>query len=127
MPDWLSDEWLDRLAAAVAERPPAPGVTGVVETVIAIGRGKDVRIRVAYKEGEPSWSPSGDAADVTFTVPTAEAQAVLTGDLEPSVGFMRGRIKTSGSPGLVLAWLQSTSTPAWAAWRDSVKAFTDLP
>jgi len=127
VPAWLSDEWLDRLAAAVPDRPPVPGVTGVVDTVIAIGRGKDVRIRVAYKDGQPSWSPSGDAADVTFTVPVAEAQTILSGEQDPSVGFMRGRIKTSGSPGLVLAWLQSTATPAWAAWRDGVRAFTDLP
>ncbi len=125
MSGWLTKEWVDHVATTISERPPAPGVNGVVAVVITGGPDGEVTLPVRYDDGKPSWAPPPGPADVTFTVPAAEARAILDGGEEPSVGFMRGRIKTAGDPGAVLAWLQSTATPAWQAWRAGIQAATE--
>jgi putative sterol carrier protein len=42
------------------------------------------------------------APDLTLTVPDVEGAAMAAGELDPSVAFMQGRMKTAGDPGLVL-------------------------
>ncbi|MHB1536848.1 MAG: SCP2 sterol-binding domain-containing protein [Acidimicrobiales bacterium] len=124
---WLTEEWVASVAASVSQRPPAPGVDGEVRWVIAAAAAHDVVLAWHYRAGQPSWlgSPSpGRAAEVTFTLPQAEARALLGGESQPSVAFMRGRLKTAGDPGLVLALLASTATPAWEAWRAGLDAAT---
>jgi putative sterol carrier protein len=39
---------------------------------------------------------------VTLTASYADASAMAAGELDPSVAFMQGRLKTAGDPGLVL-------------------------
>ena len=127
---WLSSEWVAQVATSMASRPAAPGVTGTVEVVITGGPGGEVRLPVRYDDGTPHWT--GEPADaseraepeVILTMPAAEARAVLSGEREPSVGFMRGRIKTAGDPGLLLAWLRSTATPEWQEWRATLDHVT---
>jgi hypothetical protein len=62
-------------------------------------------------EGEP---------DLTLTLGTADAWSVKDGQLEPSVAFMQGRLKTSGDNALLLRVLSWSATPAFpaalAAW-----------
>ena len=124
---WLTEEWVARVATSVRHRPPAPGVEGEVRWIITATAADDVVLAWHYRAGEPSWlgSPSpGRAAKVTFTLPQAEARALLGGESQPSVAFMRGRLKTVGDAGLVLALLASTATPAWEAWRAGLDAAT---
>ena len=58
-----------------------------------------------------SGSSSGKP-DVTLTVPFAEAVAMAAGELDPSVAFMQGRMKTAGDPGLVLDVLAAVGVAA---------------
>jgi SCP-2 sterol transfer family len=59
-------------------------------------------------------------ADLTLTIGTDEARLVKEGELDPSVAFMRGRLKSSGDNALLLRILAWTTTPAFtealAAW-----------
>lgn len=59
-------------------------------------------------------------ADLTFTIGTDEARLVKEGDLDPSVAFMRGRLKSSGDNALLLRILAWSASPefseALAAW-----------
>ncbi len=59
-------------------------------------------------------------ADLTLTIGTGEARLVKEGELDPSVAFMRGRLKSSGDNALllrILAWSASPAfTEALAAW-----------
>jgi putative sterol carrier protein len=57
---------------------------------------------------------------VTFTLPFADAKAVLAGELGASVAFMRGRLKTAGDNGLVIGVLGACEGAPLAAWLDAV-------
>jgi putative sterol carrier protein len=72
-------------------------------------------------EGEVKLHASGSGigtgalgdADVSLTLPYSEAVAVARGELEPSVAFMQGRMKTAGDPGRLLDLLAASATPAF--------------
>jgi hypothetical protein len=53
-------------------------------------------------------------ADLTLTIGTDEARLVRDGELEPSVAFMRGRLKSTGDNALLLRILAWSATPAFA-------------
>ena len=57
---------------------------------------------VVEKKDERTEGP--DDADVVFTVPVVDAAA---DDFDPSVAFMRGKLKASGNTGAVLEALES--------------------
>jgi putative sterol carrier protein len=70
----------------------------------------------AAAEGAP------DAPDVTFTLAAADAAALADGGVAPTVAFMRGRLKTAGDPGLVLALLAAADAGPFARWVDALRA-----
>ncbi|MGH9077078.1 MAG: SCP2 sterol-binding domain-containing protein [Acidimicrobiales bacterium] len=57
-------------------------------------------------------------ADVSFTAGAGDAAAMASGELDPAVAFMQGRLKTAGAPGLVLrllaAWSGAPARPVVA-------------
>jgi SCP-2 sterol transfer family len=72
------------------------------------------------------WSDDGPGAQLTAPQPEPDlalalspddAQLVARGELEPSVAFMQGRLKTSGDNALLLRVLAWTTTPAFAPSR----------
>jgi SCP-2 sterol transfer family len=52
-------------------------------------------------------------ADLTLTLSPDDARSVKDGQLDPSVAFMQGRLKTSGDNALLLSVLEWTATPAF--------------
>ena len=65
---------------------------------------------------------AADGAELALTAAAADAADVLAGRVEPSVAFMRGRLKASGEGGLLLAFLASTATDDFEEWRSRVGA-----
>jgi hypothetical protein len=53
-------------------------------------------------------------ADLTLTIGTDEAGLLKDGELDPSVAFMRGRLKSTGDNALLLRILAWSATPAFA-------------
>jgi len=49
-----------------------------------------------------------------LTLSPGDAQLVKKGELEPSVAFMQGKLKTSGDNALLLSVLAWSTTPAFA-------------
>jgi hypothetical protein len=125
--EWLSEEWLKDMAALADARPPLSGAGGTVSLAITVGRGREVGYHWQYREGRPGGGSVGVAADadLVLTVARDDAWSVLTGEMEPSVAFMRGRLKASGDGGLLLAVLESTSTGAYGEWRQRVETMTE--
>ncbi len=64
------------------------------------------RVVVAKKDERVDGS---DDADVVFTVPLADAAA---DDFDPTVAYMRGKLKASGNTGVVLEALKSGAAGA---------------
>jgi SCP-2 sterol transfer family len=119
VPAWLSEEWLEDLTALADSRPPVPGVTATVSVAITTGRSSQVSYHWRYVDGVPGEGALGaaDDADLTLLISSEDAGTVMSGEVSPSVAYMRGRLKPSGEGGLVLAWLASTTTDEYRKWR----------
>jgi hypothetical protein len=118
--EFLSDEWITGLAGTGR----APGSTATVQVVVGGTPAGDVKFHLTVVDGVVVAAGAGNlpGAEVSLTIPHAEAQAVLAGNLDPNVAFMRGRMKTAGDPGLLLHLLSATA--AWEEWRAAVRAGT---
>lgn len=127
MAEWLSEEWLKEVAALAGSRPPLPGATGRVSVAITDGRGRtsrtsrtggDLGYHWRYQDGVPGAGGTGVTGDAELALVMARADAwdVLTGQVEPSVAYMRGRLRATGDGRLLLELLESTATDAYRAW-----------
>jgi SCP-2 sterol transfer family len=125
--EWLSEEWLKDIAASADARPPLPGVSGTVSLAVTAGRGREVGYHWQYRQGVPGGGRVGVApdADVVLTIARDDAWSVLIGEMEPSVAFMRGRLKAAGDGGVLLALLESMSTGSYRDWRQRLQTRTE--
>ena len=100
MPEFLSDDWVDALVG----RGAAPGPTGTLQVVVTGAPDGDGKFHAGVDDGVVVEAGLGTIAapDVTFTAGYGDADAMAAGQLDPSVAFMQGRLKTAGDPGLVL-------------------------
>lgn len=119
MPEWLSEEWLKETAGLASSRPPVPGANGTVSVAITRGRTGEAAYHWTYRAGVPGDGDVGARADadLILTIADADARLVATGAVEPSVAYMRGRLKAAGDGALLLAWLASTATEGYGEWR----------
>jgi putative sterol carrier protein len=74
----------------------------VVDLVVA-ERKKELARRRVVVDGETvtAGTPDDTPADVTFTIPPLDAEALQRGDLDLSVAFMRGTMKMAGDSGVL--------------------------
>jgi hypothetical protein len=98
--DLLSEAWV----AGFVGRGASPGPTGTVQVVVTGAPDGDGKAHARLDDGVVAEAALGTrpAPDVTFTASYPDASAMAEGELDPSVAFMQGRLKTAGDPGLVL-------------------------
>jgi hypothetical protein len=103
--EFLDDEWI----ASWVGRGTAPGPTATVQVVVTGSvTGSDVpndgKWHLRLDDGVVAEAAAGTvtAPDLTLTAAYPEGAAMAAGELDPSVAFMQGRLKTAGDPGLVL-------------------------
>jgi putative sterol carrier protein len=119
---FLTDDWLD------AVRSAAKGANaGDLSVRLEITAG-DVLFHAVITSGTLDELALGalNGAEVALTLPFDDAVAVQRGELDPSVAFMQGRMKTAGNPGKLLDLLARTARPGYAQLRDAVAAVTDF-
>lgn len=126
---FLGAEWLAEFRDACAELPEIPGASGVVQTAVTGAPGGDVTYWTAYADGRVVDSGLGEHLDATvvFTAPYRVAVAVATGEVEPSVAFMRGSMKVAGDQAALLRLLAVTATPAYRAATAALAERTAVP
>ena len=107
---FLSEGWFDRQRTLGADLPERPGATGRVQHVVTGTPDGEVRYVITMVDGRTTDVVMGgdDTADVTYTNTHADAQALVEGELDPSVLFMQGRTKMAGDMGTVLALMPVT-------------------
>ncbi len=122
MAELYSPEWAEEAAALWSLLPPAPGGEGTVCLAISTAPRREVSLHWRYEGGRVVDGGAGAAPEPTLslTLTAADAPDVLSGRVEPSVAFMRGRLKASGDGSLLLAFLSSTSTEGFSEWRKRV-------
>jgi hypothetical protein len=123
---FLSQEWLDELARLAAP-PTADDVSATVELQVTGGPAGDLRAHVVLVHGvlhEAAVGPA-PAADLVLTVPHPEAVDMARGVLDPNVAYMRGRLKTTGDDGALLALLSRARSPVWRGLLEQLDARTE--
>ena len=119
MARFLSDEWID----VVRDAAPAVGDTKVE---CAVAGGPDGEVKASCRRRRRGVRGASADADVSLTVPYPEAVAIAQGELEPTVAFMQGRMKTAGDPGKLLDLLAATATPAFREGLERVASSTEF-
>ena len=128
--EWLDEEWVAAVAGLATSLPGAEGADGVVSLSFAVAPRRERPVHWRYQNGKVVEAASGATAeppDLALTLAADDAADVLSGRVEPSVAFMRGRLKASGAGALLLAFLASTTGSDYEAWRARVAALAPLP
>ncbi|MFI5046473.1 MAG: SCP2 sterol-binding domain-containing protein [Acidimicrobiia bacterium] len=122
MAAFLSDEWFASLAADDVGLSDCK-----VDVTITGAPGGDARWHVDVV-GAHLTAASGTAprAAVALTLSYDDSVAILRGELEASVAFMQGKMKTAGDPGQLLDVLAATARPGFRTARDELAAATEL-
>jgi hypothetical protein len=109
---WLSAEWFDQVRAMGFDQLSPPGLSARIQHEVTGGPDGDVSYYCILEDGrlESSAGGSVESPDVTITAPWADSVAMQQGDLDPNVAFMQGRMKVSGSMGVMMALLPATTT-----------------
>lgn len=121
---WMSPEWADAAAPLTDLLPEVPGAGGTVSFAVSGGRRQEAGFHWGYQNGKAAPGAAGvDAsADLVLLLAGEDAIELLRGRVEPSVAFMRGRLKASGDGQLLLGYLKSTTSPEFEDWRRAVAA-----
>jgi hypothetical protein len=124
---WLSSDWAREAEAATSALPPLDGVTASVALAIGVARRQEVRVSWCYLDGKasPGSGSAADGADLELSISADDAADLFTGAVEPSVAFMRGRLKASGDGSVLLGFLASTSSAGFGTWREEALALAD--
>lgn len=124
MADWLSAGWADAVAALAPSLPGIAGADGSICLAVSTAPRKDVRVHWRYAGGPVVEAGSGPLpeADLEITMAASDAASIFRGEVEPSVAYMRGRLKAAGEGKLLLEFLRSTATPEFGKWRQQVEA-----
>jgi len=119
---WLSDAWVDAVAAELAELRGPGSLTGSVQVDVTGGPDGDVGVHAELAGGRLVALRPGPAAspDAVLTLADADARAVVNGDLEPAVAFMQGRMKVAGDMAVVLDLLVLSASEEARAGRARV-------
>ena len=122
MTDRTPEGVAEALLAAGADLVGPATLTGTVQVDVTGGPDGDVVLWLSFDGGRLTGTGAGPAGspDATLTLGAADARAVATGALDPSVAFMQGRMKVAGDMGPVLDLLALSATPAAAAVRARV-------
>ncbi len=114
--------WLDEAGRYYPLLPDAPGANGTVTFAVASAPRREASLFWTYRDGKPCEGGTGSppGSDLTLSVDASEAKTILSGRLQLSVAFMRGRLKSSGDDALALAFLRSTSDPGFSRWLKTV-------
>jgi putative sterol carrier protein len=99
-------------------------LAGTVQVDVTGGPDGDASVHATFEGGHLTAVRVGPAPgpDATLTLTAPDAAGVAAGTVDPSVVFMRGRMKVTGEMGVVLDLLALASTDAARNCRDRVAA-----
>lgn len=129
MNPWLGQAWSDETRPLWAEVTGPADLEARIQVEITGGPQRSIDWHAVIESGRLATSGPGvvQGTDVTLTVTWDDALALLQGTLDPSVAFMQGRLKVTGSMAVMLAVLPLTRTEAYAAARARVLGVTTFP
>jgi putative sterol carrier protein len=120
----LSAEWLALQQDETASLPERSGCTARIQYEVSGPPDGTIVFHTHLQDGRIVRNALGadDDADFTMLVPRKEFEAVVRGELDPTVGYMQGRIKVTGNIGRMLSVLPATTS---AEWSDAMARLAD--
>ncbi|MCE2532173.1 MAG: SCP2 sterol-binding domain-containing protein [Acidimicrobiia bacterium] len=103
-----SERWLQAVLAAAEVLPVVPGCHVTARIEISGGPDGPIRLGAVVADGRLVRLSSGRPADhdCTISCSAADAQGILSGQVDPAVAYMQGRLKIDGAYERVLFGLQ---------------------
>lgn len=96
MADFLSDEWLDELEAAMAAIAVAPEVRVTLQQVVADGEAERA-YALRFADGRITLVRGRVAdADITFSQDRSTAAAIARGEQSAQAAFLQGHLRIGG-------------------------------
>jgi putative sterol carrier protein len=121
VPELADDAWLKAYVEAQADRPAVVGADATVQVVLEGGPAGKVVFREKLADGRAIAVEPGakKGCDLELTMKWDIATEVLTGEVDPNVPFMQGRLKVAGDYAL---WLRLARPLADHTYRDRLKS-----
>lgn len=130
MTDFLTEEWFPAVVAAANDLPKIDGMNAIIGFEIGNApTAKKLRAHATLVDGQMTDFVIGKSKEMTceIGISAENLQAVLHGELDPAVEYMRGDIKLSGDYEVALFDLRPlVATDEWAAFTTAVVAATDF-
>lgn len=137
MADFLTEEWFEAALGAAGGLPKVSGddtdiagrTSAIINFEVAGAPSGKLRAAAVLADGQLESFSIGKSKEATVDVVISaeNAQAVLTGAMDPAVGYMRGDIKLGGAYEIVLFELQPLfGTDAWSAFVADVVSATEF-
>lgn len=126
--EFLSPQWCDQLVEAAGAAPATLRDTVIEIQITGAPRGRG-RITLEIDGGRlVACRPErAEAAQIELKSSIDDVWAMLQGDLDPNVAFMRGDLKTKGPTGPLLAVLATYRREGFDAARTKLAAATVRP
>ncbi len=121
-------DWLAAVRAAAEALPEVPGCSVCACLEVSGGPGVPGRLGVVIRDGRlVDLSPGRPAeADCVISANSADTRAILSGQLDPAVAYMQGRLKIEGAYENVLFGLRPVlRSEAFSAFAAQVIALTN--
>jgi alkyl sulfatase BDS1-like metallo-beta-lactamase superfamily hydrolase len=125
---YLSAEWHQLVLDHAVSLPARPGVSAVVACVVSGSPTGDVRYFQDVEDGRIVAQGLGErpGADFTVTSTWADAVQILSGEVDPNVAFMQGRMKVAGNMAKLMVLLPLTVSDDYRAMQAKLRALTEF-
>ncbi len=128
MPEYLTQEWLDRQREIAQEFPERPGATAHLQYVVTGGPGGDLKYYWVVENGKMLEAKLGEDpdAEVVLTLSYDDSVKIQKGELDETAAFMQGRLKVTGNMGKLMSLMPLTQSPEYKAIKEKVTAVTEF-
>ncbi len=125
---YLSAEWHQRVLDLAESLPTRPGVSARVACVVSGSPQGDVRYFQDVEDGRVVAQSLGERPGADFTVTSTwdDAVQILTGELDPNVAFMQGRMKVAGNMAKLMVLLPLTVSDDYRAMQAALREVTEF-
>ena len=98
MAAFLTDEWFALLRDEAASWPSRPGIGATLQCVVASAPSGKLQFLVRFVDGRITEMAMGkrDPVDCTLQCSYAQAGAIVRGEVDREVAYMRGDLKVDG-------------------------------
>jgi SCP-2 sterol transfer family len=125
---YLSADWHELAERLASSLPVRPGVSAIVACVVSGSPTGDVRYSQEVQDGRVVAQALGERPGADFTVTSTwdDAVQILSGDLDPNVAFMQGRMKVAGNMAKLMALLPLTVSEEYRAMQLRLREVTEF-